>query len=229
MSSGTGQRGASHQPGGLDMLKLQIIVGSTREGRNSETVLRWIRPFAEGRGDFDVEVLDLRDWPLPFFQETIASVGDPANPTYSDPLVKRWNEKIKQADAYLMITPEYNHGIPAVLKNAIDSVFFSFAFRLKPVAFAAYSIGVAAGVRAVEQLNEVMLETEAVPIRIPTLIPFVTSAFDPSGAPLSPMLNLGASIMLDDLAWMAAALKTARDKGVLVPAGVRLRAARDKK
>src|SRR4051812_34914781 len=111
------------------MLKLQVIVGSTREGRNSDPVLRWLTPVLKARRDFEVEQLDLRDWPLPFFQETMATLGDPRDPTYSTPLVKRWNAKIKEADAYVLVTPEYNHGIPGQLKNAIDSVFASFAFR----------------------------------------------------------------------------------------------------
>jgi NAD(P)H-dependent FMN reductase len=211
------------------MLKLKIIVGSTREGRNADPVLRWITPVIRARADFEVETLDLRDWPLPFFQETIATLGDLSDPSYSDPIVRRWNKTIKEADAYLIVTPEYNHGIPGVLKNAIDTVFFSFGFRHKPVAFVAYSIGVAAGVRAVEQLNEVMLETEAMPVRLPTLIPFVMNAFDANGAPTSPVLGLGLDIMLDDLAWLGAALKVAREKGEPLPAGVRLRAAREKK
>src|ERR1700730_17902579 len=86
-------------------------------------------------------MLDLRDWPLPMCSEGIKTVGDFANPTYSDPLVKRWNQKIAEADAYVFITAEYNHSIPAVLKTAIDSVFVSFAFRNKPAAFVGYSGG----------------------------------------------------------------------------------------
>jgi len=211
------------------MFKLQIIVGSTREGRNADLVLKWIVPFIQARGDFELETLDLRDWPLPFFQETIASLGDFNNPTYSDPLVKKWNEKIKEADAYLIVSPEYNHGIPGVLKNAIDTVFFSYAFRHKPVAFVSYSIGVAAGVRAVEQLNQVMLETEAMPIRTPTLIPFVSNAFDAAGQPANPALTFGATVMLDDLLWLTSALKVGREKGEPLPAGVRIRMAREKK
>ena len=76
------------------MLKLQVIVGSTRPSRHAELVLRWLGPVAAAHADFQVETLDLREWPLPFFQETIATVGDLANPTYSDPQVKRWNDKI---------------------------------------------------------------------------------------------------------------------------------------
>jgi NAD(P)H-dependent FMN reductase len=206
------------------MLKLQIIVGSTRNGRNADAVLRWLTPVAEARGAFEVETLDLREWPLPFFQETVATVGDFNDPTYSDPLVKRWNKKIKEADAYVIVTPEYNHGVPGVLKNAIDTVFFSFGFRHKAVAFVAYSAGVGAGVRAVEHLNQIMLETEAVPVRTQTLIPFVANAFDAEGRPNSPALDVGLTVMLEDLAWLAKALKAARAEGELPPAGIRIRA-----
>jgi NAD(P)H-dependent FMN reductase len=211
------------------MLKLQIIVGSTRPERNADAVLRWVAPVARAQGAFEVEILDLRDWKLPFFQETLATVGDFKNPTYSDPLVKQWNNKIKEADAYLFITPEYNHSFPGVLKNAIDNVFCSFGFRNKAVAFVGYSIGVAAGVRAVEHLNLVMLETEALPVRTQTLVPFVMNAFDAEGKPANPILNTGLGIMLEDLAWLAKALKTARAEGEPLPPTVRMRAAMMKK
>ncbi len=211
------------------MLKLQIIIGSTRSGRNADAVLRWLIPVAQSCGAFEVETLDLRDWPLPFFEETMATVGDFNNPTYSSPLVKRWNNKIKEADAYVMVTPEYNHALPGVLKNAIDTVFCSFGFRHKPVAFVAYSIGVAAGVRAAESLNQIMLETEAIPVRTQTLIPFVTSAFDAEGKASNPALDIGLTIMLDDLAWLAKALKLARVGGELLPATIRSRMATARK
>ena len=211
------------------MLKLQVIIGSTRDGRNADKVLPWLLPLTQAHGAFEVEVLDLREWKLPMFQETLETVGDFANPTYSDPIVKKWNNKIKEGDAYMMVTPEYNHGVPAVLKNAIDSVFVSFGFRQKPVAFVGYSLGVAAGVRAVEQLNQVMLETEAVPIRTQILIPFINAAFDGEGKPVAPVLNIGASVVLDDLAWMAKALKSARAEGQLPPAAARMSRAFAKK
>ncbi len=211
------------------MLKLQIILGSTREGRNADAVCRWFVPTAESHGAFEVETLDLRDWPLPFFQETIATVGDFANPTYSDPLVKQWNDKIKEADAYIIVTPEYNHSIPGVLKNAIDTVFFSFRFRQKPVAFVAYSLGLTAGARAVEHLTQIMVETEAVPVRTPTLIPFVTAAFDQEGKLANPALTTTMGVMLDDLAWLGNALKAARSEGQLPPSALRIRAASGRK
>lgn len=208
------------------MFKLKIIIGSTRAGRNADSVCRWLLPLVQAHGAFDVEVLDLRDWQLPFFQETIATVGDFGNPTYSDPQVKRWNDKIRDADAYIIVTPEYNRSIPAVLKNALDTVFFSFAFRRKPVAFVGYSLGPTAGARAVEHLNQIMIETEAVPVRTSTLVPLVNDAFDVQGQPINPILNINLGVMLDDLAWMSDVFKSARAETQLPPAALRIRARR---
>ncbi|MBX7096556.1 MAG: NAD(P)H-dependent oxidoreductase [Myxococcaceae bacterium] len=206
-------------------LRLKLIVGSTRAERTSDPVVRWALPLVQAHPAFTTEVLDLRDWPLPFFQEGPKTIGDPRAPSYSDPLVKRWNQTIVDGDAFVMVTPEYNHGPPAVLKNAIDSVFFSFGFRHKSVGFIGYSAGIAAGVRAVEQLNTVMLETEAVPVRTQVLIPNVAAAFDPAGKPVNPVTGFGLQIMLDDLAWLGRALRTARAQGEPPPPTARLRAA----
>lgn len=207
------------------MLKLHILVSSTREGRNVDSVCRWLIPVVQSYRDFEPEIVDLRDWPLPFFQETIATVGDFNDPTYSAPIVKRWNSKIAEADAYIIVTPEYNHSIPAVLKNAIDSVFFSFGFRHKAVAYVAYSLGFTGGARAVEHLSQIMLETEAVSVRTPVLVPTVTSAFDPNGQPTQSALTVTLGAMLDDLAWLGSALRTARAGGESPPAALRIRAA----
>ena len=103
------------------------------------------------------------------FGETFQSVGDFNDPTYSSPLVRSWNKKTAEADAYLVITPEYNHSVPAVLKNAIDSVFVSFAFRNKPVSVVGYSGGIAGGVRAIEHLAQIAVEAEMVPLRTVTI------------------------------------------------------------
>lgn len=211
------------------MLKLKVIIGSTRPGRNAESVARWIEPTLASRAEFEVETLDLRDWPLPFFHETIASVGDFANPTYSAPLVKKWNDKIGEADAFVIVTPEYNHSIPGELKNAIDSVFFSFRFRQKPVAFVGYSLSPTAGARAVEHLTQIMVETEAIPVRTTTLVPSVTNAFDAEGAPKDPALKVTLEAMLDDLAWLGNAMQAARAAGQLPPASLRIRAAYGRK
>jgi len=198
------------------MLNLKIIIGSTRPGRAADRVLPWITGLAKQHPAFTAEVLDLRDWPLPFFAETFQTVGDPRDPAYSDPAVRRWNQRIAEGDAYLFITPEYNHSVPGVLKNAIDSVFASFAFRNKPAAFVGYSGGIAAGVRAIEHLAHIAIEAEMVPLR---------STFGQDGEPNDPAAAVAAGIMLDDLAWWAAVLRQARQDHPLPPAALRKMAA----
>jgi NAD(P)H-dependent FMN reductase len=205
--------------------KLQIIVGSTREGRAAEPVAKWVAKRAEAHGGFDVEVLDLRDWPLPMFAETFATIGDRNDPTYSDPIVKAWNAKIREGDAYLFITPEYNHSISGVLKNAIDNVFVSFAFRNKVAAFVGYSGGPVGGARAVEHLAHIMIEVEVVPLKQSVLVGGVGGAFGADGEPTNPISDIALGITLDDLAWWSAALEPARAAGMLRPGVGRIRAA----
>jgi NAD(P)H-dependent FMN reductase len=206
-------------------IKLQVIVGSTRPTRVSDQVVPWVLRRASAHGEFETELLDLRDWPLPIFGEHMGSIGDFSDPTYSDPVVRRWNKKIAEADAYLMVTPEYNHSIPAVLKNAIDSVFVSFAFRNKPMASVAYSVGLAGGVRAIEHLAHIAIETEMVPLRNSVILPKVNDAFGDDGEPADPTTDVSMGIVLDDLAWWADALSQARARGQLPPGPVRTRAA----
>jgi NAD(P)H-dependent FMN reductase len=207
------------------MSKLQIIVGSTRPTRSSDLVVPWVVSRASAHKDFDVEEIDLRDWDLPFFGEHMGTIGDFSDPTYSEPLVKAWNNKIKEGDAYVIVTPEYNHSIPGVLKNAIDSLFLSFALRNKPIAAVAYSGSIGAGIRAIEHLAQIVIEAEAVPLRNTVVIPYVTTAFDEHGEAKDPAANVSLDVMLDDLAWWALALKTARSAGELIPGGLRARAA----
>jgi len=206
------------------MPKLQIIVGSTRPTRAAERVFPWVAEQAARHGAFDVEVLDLRDWDLPFFQEHLATIGDFADPTYSSPVVKAWNRKVAEGDAYLIVTTEYNHSVPGELKNAIDSVFVSYALRNKPVAFVGYSAGIAAGARAIEHLALIAVEAEAVPLRNTVLIPQVGDAFDADGNPVNPATAAALAIVLDDLAWWANVLANARAEGQLPPASFRAKA-----
>lgn len=203
------------------MLSLKIIIGSTRPGRAADPVAGWISSIARQHGAFDVDVLDLRDWPLPIFGETFGTLGDPANPTFSQPEVRRWNDAILAGDAYLFVTPEYNHSVPAVLKNAIDSVFATFAFRNKPAACVAYSGGIGGGIRAVEHLRHIAIEAELVPLRNSVVIPYVTAAFSPDGSPADARADAAAKIMLDDLAWWGTTLQQARRDGPLPPAIMR--------
>jgi NAD(P)H-dependent FMN reductase len=209
------------------MLSLKIIIGSTRPGRNADRVIPWVTTLAREHGAFGLDILDLRDWPLPMFGETLSTVGDPRNPTFSAPLVKRWNSAVAEGDAYLFITPEYNHGIPAVLKNAIDSVFATFAFRGKPAAYVGYSGGIGGGIRSIEHLAQVAIEAEMVPLRSSVVIPFVEAAFGPDGQPNDPNTSAAAKILFDDLAWWARALQRARTAGTLPPAAFRLMAMKE--
>jgi NAD(P)H-dependent FMN reductase len=205
--------------------KLHVIIGSTRPGRAADLVAPWVIERTKNHGGFDVEVLDLREWSLPMFAETYETVGDFNDPTYSSPIVRSWNHKIAEADAFLVITPEYNHSVPAVLKNALDSVFVSFAFRNKPVAAVGYSGGIAGGVRAIEHLAQIAIEAEMVPLRTATIIPQVFQAFTSDNQPVNPVTDISLRIALDDLKWWSQVLETARAGGQLAPSAFRIQAA----
>jgi NAD(P)H-dependent FMN reductase len=205
--------------------KLLVIVGSTRPGRAADQVVPWVTSRAAAHSAFDVEVADLREWPLPIFAEHAGTIGDLNDPTYSEPLVRAWNDKVKQADAFIVITPEYNHSVPGGLKNAIDTVWLSFGFRNKPVASVGYSGGIGGGIRAIEHLAHVFVEAEAVPMRNTVVIPYVGTAFDESGEPVNPATDISIRVMLEDLAWWSTALEQARAGGELVPGSFRMRAA----
>ncbi len=207
------------------MLKLKIIIASTRPTRSADRVAPWVVRSATEHGAFDVEVLDLRDWPLPIFQEHLGTIGDFSDPTYSVPIVRDWNRKLKETDALLVVTAEYLHSIPGVLKNAFDNVFVSFALRNKPIAAVGYSVGVAAGVRAVEHLFAIAIEAEMVPVRDTVLIAKLESAFGVEGVPTDFATRTAMAIMLDDLAWWEELLRYGRTKGELLPAAFRLREA----
>ena len=206
------------------MFALKIIVGSTRDGRQADRVVPWLVERARAHEAFDVELLDLRDWPLPMFQETAATIGDPRDPTYSEPIVREWNHTVRAADAVVLLTPEYNHSFSAVLKNALDSVFVSFGLRHKPIGFVGYSNSAVGAARAVEQLVQVACDFEAVPLRNSVLLGNVAGAIV-DGEPTQPATDIALQIMLDDLAWWAGPLKAAREAGQLPPGPFRFRAA----
>ncbi len=206
-------------------MKLQIIVGSTRPTRAADKVVPWVTGQAALHEAFETEVLDLRDWPLPMFGEHVGSIGDRTDPSYSDQTVRQWNRKIAEADAYLVITPEYNHSVPGELKNAIDSVFVSFAFRNKPWAIVGYSGGVGGAIRAIEHLVQIAVEVEAAPLRSAVVLPYVDKAFTEDGEPTDAATEISLQILLDDLAWWSAALRNARAAGELLPGKIRARMA----
>lgn len=187
-------------------LKLKVILGSTREGRFSEIPGGWIVSEAGKRSDVSVELLDLRDYPMPFFEEPItpSSKKEP----YKNKVVARWTKKIAEADAFVIIAPEYNHGYPAVLKNALDYVYQEW--NNKPVAFVTY--GSVMGARSVEQLRLVAIELQMAPIRNAVHLPWdsvVAGRKDPATAFTA--YTERAKVLLDQLAWWGKALKTARN------------------
>jgi len=189
---------------------VQVITGTTREGRFSDKVAAWVVDRLQARGDFEVEAVDLRDHPLPFF-DGVAPARAPRE--YARDEVAVLGGAIDRADAFVVLTGEYNHGYPAVLKNAMDWTFVEW--RRKPVAFVGW--GGVGGARAVEQLRQVVIEFEMVPTRFavhilpdvmrPAMVaPGDAEALDALGA-LDPRLTM----LADDLAWWAGALATARE------------------
>ena len=146
-------------------LTMHVIIGSTRQNRFSEKPARYIFDELKKKENIQVELIDLRDWPLPFYDEVISPAVNKGN--YASELGKKWAAKVGEADGYIMVTPEYNHGYSAVLKNALDWVFPEW--NGKPVGFVSY--GNAGGARAIEQLRQVVIELEMVPIRSAIHIP----------------------------------------------------------
>lgn len=140
-------------------LKIQIIIGSTRQGRFSDKPAYWAEGELKKYEGVVPEIVDLRDFPLPFFDSPVSPLW--ANGQYSDPAVTKWSEKIKEADAFVIIAPEYNHGYTAVLKNAIDHLYSEW--NHKPVTF--ISFGGVGGARAVEQLRQVVIEMQMLPVK----------------------------------------------------------------
>lgn len=187
--------------------RLAIVIGSVRPNRFADHPARWIEGIATRHGGFDVELVDLKDYPLPFFAET-------ASPAYAPPkneVAQRWQRKVAQFDAYIFTAAEYNHGPAAVLKNALDHCYNEW--RNKPVSFVGY--GGAGGTRAVEQLRLNAVELQMAPIRAAVHIQMpVYLAVAKEGKNLGDFdfLAQNARDMLDQLAWWAEALKLARDK-----------------
>ena len=123
------------------------------------------------------------------------------------------------------VSRERTSPVLASSKNALDSVFVSWALRNKPLGAVGYSTGIAAGVRAVEHLMDVAIEMEMVPLRDTVLIAKVESAFDSQGVPVDPMTDIAMTVMLDDLEWWGTLLAKGRADGELVPGSLRIRAA----
>ena len=188
---------------------IHVIVGSTRRQRFSDKPARWICDQLMTRPEIRAELVDLREYVLPFFDEPISPARFQDN--YPNAAAATWAKKVGEADGYVMVVPEYNHAYPAVLKNAIDWVFREW--NNKPVGFVSY--GSVGGARAVEQMRLVAVELEMAPIRFAVHIPpEVYRAVMSQAVPVDPQLfhsvQPAADRMITQLLWWAQALKAAR-------------------
>jgi NAD(P)H-dependent FMN reductase len=190
------------------MTAISVIVGSTRQGRFSERPAQWIFQHLKKRVDVEARLLDLRDFPMPFFDQAVTPAR-PGRPPYENEVVKKWTAAIGASDGFIFVTPEYNYGPAAVLKNAIDWVYPEW--NRKAAAFVSY--GGVMGARSVQQLREVAIEVQLAPIRSSVHIPVATLMAHFQGGDVDKglaELETPAKVMIDDLLWWTAALKTAR-------------------
>jgi NAD(P)H-dependent FMN reductase len=190
------------------MPNISVIVGSTRQGRFSEKPAQWIFRHLQNREKIEARLLDLRDFPMPFFDQA-APPAMPGRAPYENEVVKRWTAEIAAADGFVFVTPEYNFGPSAVLKNAIDWVYPEWS--RKAAAFVSY--GSAMGARSVQQLREAAIELQIAPVRSSVHIPVATLWAHYQGGDVDKglaELETPAKTMIDDLLWWTTALKTAR-------------------
>ncbi|MEK7090093.1 MAG: NAD(P)H-dependent oxidoreductase [Patescibacteria group bacterium] len=192
------------------MLNIKIILASTREGRFGEKPATWIHEETNKKDGVTAELLDLKDYPLPFYNDMVtpSSIKDGA---YSNEVARNWAAKIKEADAFIIVTPEYNHSMPGALKNALDSIYSEWSN--KPVGFVAY--GGVGGARAVEHLRGVVIDLQMAPISKAIHIVQPKDLLDENGNLKPGAFNIyekRAGIFLDQLIWWANALKAARTK-----------------
>jgi NAD(P)H-dependent FMN reductase len=190
--------------------KPAVVIGSIRTNRFADHPAQWIADIAMQSGKFDVEVIDLKDYPLPLFAEA----ASPAYAPSKNEIAQRWQKRMAEFDAYIFTVAEYNRGPTGVLKNALDYSFNEWTN--KPVSFVAY--GGVGGARAVEQLRLNAIELQMAPIRTAVHIQLpVYLAVVKEGKKLSDFdfLNLEAKGMLDQLMWWTNALKVARETAEL--------------
>ena len=193
------------------MTNISVIVGSTREGRFSEKPAKWILQNLKKRESVDARLLDLRDFPMPFFDQA-ATPAMPGRAPYRNDIVQKWTAAIARSDGFVFVTPEYNYGTSAVLKNAIDWVYPEW--NRKAAGFVSY--GSAMGARAVQQLRESAIEVQLAPIRPSVHIPVATLWAHYAGGDVDAglaELETAAGAMIHDLLWWTAALKAARASG----------------
>ncbi|MBM9618151.1 NADPH-dependent FMN reductase [Streptomyces zhihengii] len=187
-------------------LRLAVVIGSVREGRFGPVVAEWFAARAREHGRFTVDVVDLADTPLPL---ELPPVPPAVRPDMDRPAsMAHLTERLSAADAFVVVTPEYNRSFPASLKAAIDWHFTEW--QAKPVGFVGYSGG-SGGLLAIEQLRQVLGELHAHTVRDCVSFPRYYQLFAPDGTLREPEEPAGAAkVMLDSLQWWAAALSEGR-------------------
>jgi NAD(P)H-dependent FMN reductase len=196
-------------------LKLALIIGSTRPNRFADVPARWVAEAAAARSDFTLDIVDLRDWPLPFFDQPESPARGKAG--YSNAVVERWQDRVREFDGFIATAAEYNHGPTAVLKNAFDTVYTEW--NNKPIGFVGY--GGVGGARAVEQLRMTAVALQMAPVARAVHI-----GLEPSlgvmlhGKALDdyPYLAESLTAMFDQLVLWGSALKAAREATALTAA-----------
>lgn len=187
------------------MHKIAVIIGTTRDNRFGDRPARWIHAAAAAREDLEVELIDLRDFGLPFFNELSSNLWMPSR----DPAALRWQQKIAEFDGYIFVTAEYNRSIPGVLKNALDQAYNEW--NRKPAACVGY--GVVGAARAVEHLRLIAVELQMAPTRTGVHLQGADfMAVHQGQKQLDELEHLKPNVeqMLEELAWWSGALKTAR-------------------
>lgn len=185
--------------------KIAIVVGSTRAARFADAPTQWIAKIAKTHADIDVEIVDLRDWPLPFFDEVASSAWAPSQ----NEVAQRWQKKIAEFDGFIFTAAEYNHAPTGVLKNAID--YAANEWNKKPAGFVGY--GSVGGARAVEQLRLIAVELQMAPVKSAVHIAwgdFLAVRQGEKKLEDIEHLNQAAAALINDVAWWAKVLKAAR-------------------
>jgi NAD(P)H-dependent FMN reductase len=184
------------------MIKIAIILGSTRPNRNGEAVAKWVYEIAKKRSDAEFELVDIKDFNLPLLDEP----APPSMGQYSNPHTKTWAAKIGSFDAYVFVTPEYNHGTSGALKNAIDFLFAEW--NNKAAGFVSY--GSVGGARAVEHLRLNLAEVQMATVRNQVLLSLFTDFENFSVFKPDPQKEASVNAMLDQVIAWGGALKTLR-------------------
>lgn len=186
------------------MLKIAIVVGSTRPGRKAEAVARWVHTLAKSRTDAEFELVDIQDFDLPLLDEPVP----PSQGKYSKPHTKAWAAKIDAFDGYVFVTPEYNHAPSGALKNAIDYLYREW--NNKAAGFVGY--GSAGGTRAVEQLRLIMGELQVADVRAQVALSLFTDFENFTTFKPGPQHEKSVNNMLDQVIAWSGALRTLRNK-----------------